>query len=110
MIIILCLIILSLVSFISLLTIKILQQKKLILSYDNCLKLQGKMQRLMHLANLAKVRGHDMVIDYSTIHDYSYILFYKNGWNFDDTPEYTKVIYNDETSEEAIKDLERLIK
>ena len=82
----------------------ILKQKKLILSYDKCSKLNGNMQRLMFLANLAKVRGYDVEIDYSTLHDYTHVFFYKNN------PNYAKCIYSDETFEEAIKDLERLIK
>lgn len=108
MIIILCLIILSLVSFISLLTIKILQQKKLILSYDNCLKLQGKMQRLMHLAKLAEVKGHYVQIKYSTINDIYYVSFYVNG-KLEYEP-YCRQITNDESFEAVINELERLMK
>ena len=108
MIIILCLIILSLVSFISLLTIKILQQKKLILSYDNCLKLQGNMQQLLHLAKLAKAKGHDMVITYSTINDIYFVKFYVNG-KLEYEP-YCRQITNDESFEAVINELERLMK
>ena len=86
----------------------ILKQKKLILSYDNCLKLKENMQRLMHLAKLAKVKGHDMVIKYSTINDFYYVFFYEKSK--DDYEPYSKKITNDEEFKEAIKDLERLVK
>lgn len=108
MIVILCLIILSLVSFISLLTIKILQQKKLILSYDNCLKKQGNMQKLMFLANLAKTCGHEMKIEYLTMHDFYYVLFYMNGKH--EYEPYCRQITDDESLEATIKELEWLIK
>lgn len=88
----------------------IIKQKKLILAYDNNLKKQGNMRRLMFLANLAKTCGHDMIIDYSTMHDICYVLFYKNGWEKGGFATYVKSINDDETFEEAIKDLERLIK
>jgi hypothetical protein len=110
MIAILCLIILLLVSVILFLIIKILQQKKLILSYDNCSKLQRNMQRLMFLANLAKTCGHDMIINYSTMRDYTYVSFYKNGWDLKKLTTFSTLINSDETFEEAIKELERLIK
>jgi hypothetical protein len=88
----------------------ILKRKKLILSYDTCLKKQGNMGRLMFLANYAKTCGHDMIIDYSTMKDICYVLFYKNGWEKGDFATYVKSINDDKTFEEAIKELERLIK
>ena len=92
------------------LTKTILKQKELIFSYDNCLKKQGNMGKLMFLANLAKTCGHDMIIDYSTMHDYCHVWFYKNGWGKGSMATYATMIINDETYEEAIKELERLIK
>lgn len=91
-------------------TIIIRKQGKLLLKYDNCLKKQGNMGRLMFLANYAKTCGHDMIIDYSTINDSGCVSFYKNGWEKSSTATYAKLINDDETFEEAIKDLERLIK
>lgn len=88
----------------------IIKQKKLILCYDNNLKKQGNMRRLIFLANLAKTCGHDMVIDYSTTHDYTYVLFYKNGWESEKFATFFAGIYDDESFEEAIKNLKRLIK
>lgn len=100
-----CLLIVALI-----LTKTILKQKKLIFSYDNNLKKQVNMGRLMFLAKLAKTCGHDIIIDYSTMRDYTYVLFYKNGWAKGDSAIYAKLINDDETFEEAIKELERLIK
>lgn len=91
-------------------TIIIRKQGKLLLKYDNCLKKQGNMGRLMFLANLAKTCGHDMIIDYSTMHDICYVLFYKNGWEKGGFATYVKSINDDETFEEATQELERLIK
>lgn len=86
------------------------KQGKLLLKYDKCLKDKGYMRKLFFLANLAKTCGHDMIINYETVHDYTHVLFYKKGWYMDESPYYTKVINDDETFEEAIKELERLIK
>ena len=86
------------------------KQNELLIKYDECLKDKGYMRKLFFLANLAKTCGHDMIIDYSTMHDYTYVLFYKNGWEKGDCATYAKLINDDETFEEAIKELERLIK
>lgn len=110
MIVILCLIILTLVSVILILVKNNLQQNKLILVYDNNLKKQGNMQKLMFLANLAKVRGHDVEIKYSTIRDYTHVLFYKNGWGSTNKVTLLTVIDSDETFEKATNELEELIK
>lgn len=110
MIVILFLIILTLVSVILFLTKTILKQKKLIFSYDKCLKDKGNMGKLMFLANLAKTCGHDVEIKYSTIHDYTNVLFYKNGWGSTNIATLITVIDSDETFEKATKELERLIR
>ena len=109
MIVMLCLIILSLVSIILFLAKIIIKQKKLILSYDNNLKKQGNMGRLMFLANFAKTCGHDVEIRYSTIHDYTYVLFYENGWGSTNIATLFTVIVDDESFEEAVKELERSV-
>lgn len=98
-----CLLIVALI-----LTKTILKQKKLILSYENNLKKQGNMQRLMHLANLAKSYGHDMVIEYSTIYDCYHVFFYANGKG--EYEPYCRKITDDESFEAVINELERLIK
>lgn len=108
MIVILNLIILFLSSVILFSTKTIIKQKKLIVSYDKCSKLQGKMQRLIHLANLAKTCGHDMVINYSTIHNFYNVFFYVKG-KVDYEP-CVRQITDDESFEAATKELEWLIK
>jgi hypothetical protein len=110
MIAILCLIILSLVSVILFLIIKILKQKKLIFCYDKSLKDKGKIQQLFSLVTLAKLYGHNIEIEYSTLYDYCYVGLYKKNWaNYWDIV-YEKKITNDEEFGKAIKELERLIK
>lgn len=108
MIVILNLIILFLSSVILFLAKTIIKQKKLILAYDNNLKKQGNMRRLMFLANLAKTCGHDMIIDFSTIHNFYNVFFYEKG-KVDYEPCLFQIT-DDETFEVAIKDLKRLIK
>lgn len=87
----------------------ILKQKKLILSYDNNLKMQGNMERLMFLAKLAKAKGHDIEIEYSTICG-CYVTLYKKSWGNCWNRTYATQITNDEELKKIIKELERLIK
>ena len=85
------------------------KQGKLLIKYDKCLKDKNKLRQFFSLVSLAKVYGHDIEINYSTVYDYYYILFYKNGWKKDEFATYAKIC-NSESFEEIIKDLERLIR
>lgn len=86
------------------------EQEKLLNEYDKCLKDKSKIQRLELLANLAKFKGYDVKIEYSTIYDHYYVALYKKeGVNFYDT-RFAKTINNDEELKKIINEIERLIK
>jgi hypothetical protein len=86
------------------------KQEKLLNEYDKCLKDKGNMQQLMFLANLAKAKGHDIEIQYSTIYGLYNVTLYKKSWGNCWDRQYAVQINNDEELKKIIKEIERLIK